>query len=204
MKAGASYVAIDPTYPKSRIEFMLRDSGAPVLITHHRLRMRLPEHEGKTVFIDRDRHSILAESCRSPRLSMDCRDAAYMIYTSGSTGTPKGVLGTHRASMNRFAWMWARYPFDAEEICAQRTSLSFVDSVCEIFGPLLQGVPIVVIPHDAAMVAMSMSNFIMYQSAMSYRALRGPRDVRQRLWNAGSDIGNPRLIFGLCATSVFA
>jgi non-ribosomal peptide synthetase component F len=148
MKAGASYVPIDPAYPKQRIEFMLKDSGAGVLITQHRLRMRLPEHGGQTVFMDRDRASILAESRLNPQVSSDSRCPAYAIYTSGSTGNPKGVLGTHRASMNRFAWMWKTYPFDAGEICAQRTSLSFVDSIAEIFGPLLQGVPILVIPDE--------------------------------------------------------
>jgi amino acid adenylation domain-containing protein len=149
MKTGASYVPIDPAYPKQRIDFMLKDSGARVLITHDRLRMRLSEFGGQTVFMDRDRASILAESRLNPRLSLDCRSPAYVIYTSGSTGNPKGVLGTHRASMNRFAWMWKTYPFSAGEVCAQRTSLSFVDSIAEIFGPLLQGVSIFVMPDEA-------------------------------------------------------
>jgi amino acid adenylation domain-containing protein len=150
MKTGASYVPIDPAYPKQRIDFMLKDSGARVLITQHRLRMRLPEHGGQTVFMDRDRASILAESRLNPHTLLDCRCPAYVIYTSGSTGNPKGVLGTHRASMNRFAWIWKAYPFRAGEVCAQRTSLSFVDSVAEIFGPLLQGVSIFVMPDETA------------------------------------------------------
>jgi amino acid adenylation domain-containing protein len=148
MKTGASYVPIDPAYPKQRIEFMLKDSGARVLITQHRLRMRLPEHGGQTVFMDRDSPDIRAESRLNPQVSLDSGCPAYVIYTSGSTGNPKGVLGTHRASMNRFAWMWRAYPFQAGEVCAQKTSLSFVDSVAEIFGPLLQGVSVVVIPDE--------------------------------------------------------
>ena len=52
--------------------------------------------------------------------------------------------------MNRFAWMWKTYPFRANEVCAQRTSLSFVDSIAEIFGPLLQGVSIFVMPDEAS------------------------------------------------------
>ena len=146
MKAGATYVPIDPAYPKQRIEFMLADSGARTLITHHRLRARLPAHDGQTIFVDLEHPAILSQSHLNPSISLDCRSAAYVMYTSGSTGTPKGVLGTHRASMNRFAWMWRAYPFQADEICAQKTSLSFVDSVAEIFCPLLQGVPIFVLP----------------------------------------------------------
>ena len=150
MKTGASYVPIDPSYPKQRIDFMLTDSGARALITQHRLHMQLPEHSGQTVLMDRDRVAILAESHLNPQISLDCRCPAYVIYTSGSTGNPKGVLGTHRASMNRFGWMWKAYPFRVGEVCAQRTSLSFVDSIAEIFGPLLQGVPIVVLPDETA------------------------------------------------------
>lgn len=74
---------------------------------------------------------------------------AYVIYTSGSTGQPKGVQALHRATSNRLGWMWRTMPFAAEEVCCQKTALSFVDSVWEIFGPLLQGVPSVIIPAMA-------------------------------------------------------
>ena len=66
---------------------------------------------------------------------------AYVIYTSGSTGIPKGVEATHAACLNRLAWMWREYPFEEGEVCCQKTAISFVDSVWEIFGPLLQGIP---------------------------------------------------------------
>jgi amino acid adenylation domain-containing protein len=71
---------------------------------------------------------------------------AYVIYTSGSTGLPKGALGIHRGILNRLNWMWETYPFAVGEVCCQKTSLSFVDSVWEIFGPLLQGIPTIIIP----------------------------------------------------------
>src|SRR4030095_9398041 len=70
---------------------------------------------------------------------------AYVIYTSASTGTPKGVLATHRGAVNRFRWMWRMYPFAASEVCCQKTSTSFVDCIGGISGPLLGGVPTVVI-----------------------------------------------------------
>jgi amino acid adenylation domain-containing protein len=74
---------------------------------------------------------------------------AYVIYTSGSTGNPKGVQGTHCASINRFAWMWKKYPFRAGEVCCQKTNLGFVDSIWEIFGPLLAGVASVIVSEEA-------------------------------------------------------
>src|SRR5262249_25489173 len=76
-------------------------------------------------------------------------DRMYVIYTSGSTGTPKGVEGTHRASINRFSWMWQTYPFAENEICCQKTFLGFVDSIWEIFGPLLRGIPSVILSDEA-------------------------------------------------------
>ncbi len=75
-------------------------------------------------------------------------DLAYVIYTSGSTGKPKGVLGTHSGAINRFRWMWERYPFAEGEVHAQKTSLNFLDSLWEIFGTLLQGMPIAILDDD--------------------------------------------------------
>jgi len=82
-------------------------------------------------------------------VSTSSTQVAYIIYTSGSTGRPKGVQGTHRGALNRFAWMWKKYPFQAGEVCCQKTNLGFVDSIWEIFGPLLGGVPSVILSEEA-------------------------------------------------------
>ena len=88
------------------------------------------------------------DSARPVGLKPDLRDLAYVIYTSGSTGRPKGVQGLHSGAVNRFRWMWERYPFAPGEVHAQKTSLNFLDSLWEIFGTLLQGVPIVILDDD--------------------------------------------------------
>ena len=84
----------------------------------------------------------------NPDSGVHSDDLAYVIYTSGSTGTPKGVPSPHRASVNRFSWMWRQWRFTSGEVCCQKTALNFVDSVWEIFGPLLQGVRNVIIPDE--------------------------------------------------------
>src|SRR5262249_51197261 len=90
---------------------------------------------------------IAQESEETPVSRGTVDSLAYVIYTSGSTGSPKGVLGLHRGAVNRLAWMWHTYPFDAAEVSCQKTSLNFVDSVWELFGPLLQGIRTVIIPN---------------------------------------------------------
>ena len=149
LKAGGAYLPIDPTYPKERLAFMLRDSQVPVLLTQSRLLAELPEIQARVICLDQDWEVIAQESDETPNSGVRADNPAYLIYTSGSTGTPKGVLGLHRGAVNRFHWMWQTYPFKAHEICCQKTSLSFVDCVWEIFGPLLQGIPTVIIPDEA-------------------------------------------------------
>lgn len=83
-----------------------------------------------------------------PESGVSPLNPAYVIYTSGSTGTPKGVINHHRGVINRLAWMWETYPYRANDVCCLKTSFNFADSVSELFGPLLGGVPIVIIADD--------------------------------------------------------
>jgi len=149
LKAGGAYLPLDPAYPPERLAFMLTDARPPVLVTREPLRATLPAYGGAVVCLDRDRAAIARESPTDPidlAAAPTPENLAYVIYTSGSTGRPKGVLGVHRGVMNRCNWMWEAYPFETGEMCCQKTSLSFVDSVWEIFGPLLRGVGSVIIP----------------------------------------------------------
>jgi amino acid adenylation domain-containing protein len=145
LKAGAAYVPIDPGYPRSHQNFMLADSGARLILTRHGVIPALPPTT-TPIFLDADRKAIEEHSDTNPPCITATGDMAYVIYTSGSTGRSKGVIGIHRGAVNRFAWMWKAYPFEAGEVCSQKTSLNFVDSVAEIFVPLLQGVPTVIVP----------------------------------------------------------
>ena len=105
-------------------------------------------HGAKVVRLDTDWEVIARESKANPVSRTKPENLAYVIYTSGSTGSPKGVLGLHRGTINRFAWMWQAYAFEPEEVCCQKTSLNFVDSVWELFGPLFQGIPTVIVPDE--------------------------------------------------------
>ncbi|ESA35630.1 amino acid adenylation domain protein [Leptolyngbya sp. Heron Island J] len=159
LKIGAIYLPLDPAYPSERLAWMLEDAQAAALISEQKLGNDLIQsiaaNDNKN---DGSVNQSIQLVCLEPGAiaqqsaeNLDrpiANEIAYVMYTSGSTGTPKGVLGTHRGAINRFAWMWDAYPFEQHEICCQKTSLSFVDSVWEIFGPLLKGVKTVIIPDS--------------------------------------------------------
>ena len=149
LKAGAAWVPVDPAYPAERIAFMLQDCKAPVIMTTAGHAATLAEPAATVIAIDDDA-ALGGYPDHDPGVADAVDAVAYIVYTSGSTGNPKGVLGTHRGAVNRFAWMWRAYPFTASDVCCHKTALSFVDSIWEIFGPLLQAVPNVII-DDATM-----------------------------------------------------
>lgn len=149
LKAGGAYVPLDPNYPRARLAFMVDDTAMPVIVTRGRLTPVLPEHRARVFLLDDDWPTIARADSRGPDVPLTPDSTAYVVYTSGSTGAPKGVRAPHRGAINRFNWMWRTYPFRPGEVSCQKTTLNFVDSVWEIFGPLLRGVPSVLIPEEA-------------------------------------------------------
>jgi amino acid adenylation domain-containing protein len=148
LKAGGAYLPLDPSYPQERLVYMLEDAGAHVLLTEQRLASRFPDQRAHVVYLDTGWEKSTRQQAGNPARQVTADNLAYIIYTSGSTGRPKGVLGSHSGAINRLHWMWRTYPFTPAERCCFKTSLSFVDSVCELFGPLLQGIPITIIPES--------------------------------------------------------
>lgn len=151
LKAGGAYVPLDPAYPQKRLAFMVSDAQVSVLLTNEKLVKKLPDLTANpnqtVVYLDTKADAIDQQSTSNPAHEVTPDNLAYVLYTSGSTGTPKGVLGCHRGAVNRLNWN--PYPFTQEDICCQKTSLNFVDSVWEIFAPLLHGRPTVIIPDES-------------------------------------------------------
>ncbi|HSK77096.1 MAG TPA: amino acid adenylation domain-containing protein [Thermoanaerobaculia bacterium] len=94
-KAGGVYVPVDPAYPRERIELLLADSGAAVLVSREGMAPAVPV---PAVLLDRDREELTARPGDPPDFEADPRSLAYVIYTSGSTGRPKGVAVEHGAA----------------------------------------------------------------------------------------------------------
>jgi amino acid adenylation domain-containing protein/non-ribosomal peptide synthase protein (TIGR01720 family) len=154
LKAGAAYLPLDPEYPRERLAYMLSDAAVTVVLSMKGLVDRLVP-EAKALLLD-DPALQTRLNCVSDRNPTDAergtavfpQHPVYVIYTSGSSGKPKAVVGTHCAMLNRLAWMWRVFPYAADEVTCQKTSLSFVDSAAEIFSPLLQGVPCIILGSD--------------------------------------------------------
>ncbi|MBW4537639.1 MAG: amino acid adenylation domain-containing protein [Myxacorys chilensis ATA2-1-KO14] len=147
LKAGGAYVPLDPAYPQERLAFMMNDAQITVLLTRSHLANTLPKHSAKCVCLDTDWDVICQAGEQNFTRTITADHLAYVLYTSGSTGTPKGVMGLHRGAVNRLNWN--PYPFTSDDIYCQKTSLNFVDSVWEIFAPLLHGIRSVILPDSA-------------------------------------------------------
>jgi amino acid adenylation domain-containing protein/FkbM family methyltransferase len=149
LKAGGGYVPLDPESPAERLAFVLEDTHAPVLVTQRRLVERIPEHEGAVLCLDSD-PAIARESTANPEPSAVPGNLAYVIYTSGSTGRPKGVMVEHRNVARLFAATDQWFRFGPDGVWTLLHSYAFDFSVWELWGALLHGGRVVVVPHWTA------------------------------------------------------
>ncbi|WP_225888940.1 non-ribosomal peptide synthase/polyketide synthase [Myxococcus xanthus] len=143
LKAGGAYVPLDPEYPRERLEYMLADAAAPVLLTQARLSERLPRDGATVVCLDSEWDAVAREREERLDVTVEGSGLAYVLYTSGSTGRPKGAMNTHAAICNRLLWMQETYGLDASDRVLQKTPFSFDVSVWEFFWPLLAGARLV-------------------------------------------------------------
>ncbi|MFD4668659.1 amino acid adenylation domain-containing protein [Lentzea sp. NPDC058450] len=130
LKSGAAYLPIDPSYPAERIAGMVEDTGPVVVLTE------LPDLSGWPA--------------TAPETSLCPENPAYVIYTSGSTGRPKGVVVPHANVARLFTATDAWFGFGSDDVWTLFHSYAFDFSVWELWGPLLHGGRLVVVPHDVS------------------------------------------------------
>lgn len=147
LKAGGAYIPIDPNYPAERIDYMLADSGAKLLIKD-RHSARPSGYVGE--LLELDGKDIDARPCDNLDHVNMANDLAYMIYTSGSTGKPKGVMIEHQGVCN-FALIAEAFGIKEGSHVLQFAPFSFDASVCEIFHALLSGATLYVDTKDTVL-----------------------------------------------------
>lgn len=152
-KAGAAYLPLDPTYPSERLAYMQKDAKPSLLLTQERLREKLPPSDGHVIALDTAWTQIKENSVSNlsrKGLSQYCSQLAYIIYTSGSTGEPKGVMVEHSNVMRLFAATKQDFNFSETDVWTLFHSIGFDFSVWELWGALLFGGKVVVVPYLTA------------------------------------------------------
>ena len=151
MKAGGAFVPLDPGFPAERVEFMVADSGARVVVTHSALLAGGELGSGVDyVCVDRDAERIARQSGADLGVAVAGEDLAYVIYTSGSTGRPKGVQVEHRNLANFVQAMVQRPGVTASDVMLSVTTLSFDLSLLELLVPLVVGAQMVIVGRETA------------------------------------------------------
>ncbi|HEY9878540.1 MAG TPA: amino acid adenylation domain-containing protein [Leptolyngbyaceae cyanobacterium] len=143
LKAGGTYVPLDPSYPSDRLAFILQDTQASVILTQAALADSLPPHCAQVICLDADWNLISENPLEDPICVANANSLMYTIYTSGSTGKPKGVMIAHSSTCNQLYWRQSTFPLSAADRVLQNISLSFDPSVWQIFWPLCFGAQLV-------------------------------------------------------------
>ncbi len=148
LKAGGAYLPMDPMYPKDRLNFMLSDSKVKILITEKKYDGGYLQDTLETIIVDEDNSAIEKESSDNVVLDITPDQTAYVIYTSGSTGKPKGTIISHYNVVRLFQSSKTIFDFNSNDVWTLFHSYSFDFSVWEIWGALIYGGKLIIVPSE--------------------------------------------------------
>ena len=170
LKAGGSYVPLDPAYPKDRLSLMIEDSQLPLLLTQTTLRDQFVEQNVQIVCIDTDWESIAQQPTDNPDSGVGPENLAYTIYTSGSTGKPKGVQLYHQTVVNFLNSMRYQPGLTDQDVLLAVTTISFDIAVLELYLPLMVGARAVIASREVAADAARLSDLMVRSGATLLQA----------------------------------
>src|SRR6185436_3684039 len=196
LKAGCTYVPLDPAYPRERLGWVLEDAEVAALVSEPDSLAELPDWPGRVLLLGAEEEG---GGTQSPGIEVGPEWPAYVIYTSGSTGRPKGVVVSHGNVLRLMSATEKWFGFDESDVWTLFHSFAFDFSVWELWGALLHGGRLVVVPYlesrsPAAMAALLASEkvTVLNQTPSVFMALQ--QEVLER---AEAGLGNLRwVIFG--------
>src|SRR5205814_25767 len=150
LKAGGTYIPLDPGYPLERLVYMLADSKAEMLLSDRESSRKLSEYRGNVVLLDEKRMDIDGFPGSNPVNQVRGGNLAYVLYTSGSTGRPKGVGISHEALTNLLFSILNKPGMHAGDVILGIASFSFDISVTEMFLPLTVGAQVRILSREAS------------------------------------------------------
>ncbi|WJE83337.1 non-ribosomal peptide synthetase [Bacillus sp. DX3.1] len=195
LKAGGAYVPIDPSYPEERITYMLEDSQCQILLTNGEVNKQIA-FTGEVL----DIHCI--EVCNKLTLNLACintpSDLAYVIYTSGTTGKPKGVLIEHRNVIRLMFNAKMPFNFTNTDVWTMFHSYCFDFSVWEMYGALLYGGKLIIIPRDVAQNPQSYLQILKNEQVTILNQTPSAfyRLIQEEMQNSSTDLNLRTVIFG--------
>jgi amino acid adenylation domain-containing protein/non-ribosomal peptide synthase protein (TIGR01720 family) len=150
LKSGGAYIPIDSGYPEDRIQYILEDSRAKVLLTQHNIKDKA-KIDIETLCLE-DEH-IYSTHKGNLNIINTPKDLTYIIYTSGSTGKPKGVMVEQQGLVNYIYWAVKSYVKNEEAVFPLFTTISFDLTVTSIFTPLVSGNTIIIYNDDEKLMS---------------------------------------------------
>ncbi|MEO1561162.1 MAG: amino acid adenylation domain-containing protein, partial [Cyanobacteria bacterium J06632_19] len=222
LKIGAAFQPLDPSFPEERLEYMLTDSGAEVIITEDKITTPNLKNSAKTL--------LLNSTSRQPKTALppipDNNHLAYIIYTSGSTGKPKGVQIPHSALVN-FLLSFRKQPgLTSDDTFVAVTTTAFDISILELFLPLIAGARLIIADRETVRDGIKLAELLdqnqatamqatpatwrllltaQWQPHRAFRALCGgeamPVDLATSLLNSGIELWN---VYGPTETTIWS
>lgn len=183
LKSGAAYVPIAPGIPFERINYILKDTNAKVIITNSKLQLNYYYSTGNYLYssiltIDNEEFVKVLKKCvtSNPKTKIASNNLAYAIYTSGTTGRPKGVLIEHKNVINYVSYLIKYYQINCNTIGSQYSCFSFDAHVIEIYPILLSGAQLCIIKDEDKLKLNKINDFLLYHK-ISYTFL--PSQIAQ-------------------------
>ncbi len=158
LKSGCGYQPLDSTYPPERLNFMVKDSGAKLLITQRSLRDKVSEYSGEVLYVDEpfDTDTAVLKAAVKPQP----QDLFTLLYTSGTTGLPKGVRLTHENLVCFVEWYHKYYSLEPGAFVGAYASYGFDANMMDMFVPLTKGAACVIVSEEMRLDLAAMNEYM--------------------------------------------